>query len=62
MLLAELQLGNPDFRFSLAVLATALVLVAFVCFRMQIVGLRRKRRQSSRIERGRAPRLVWSKE
>ncbi len=62
MLLAELQLGNANFRLALAILAAALLLVAFVCFRMQIVGLRRKRRQSSRVERGRTPRLVWSKE
>ncbi len=62
MFLAELQLGNPDFRFALSILATALVLAAFVCFRMQIEEPRRKRSHPGRIERGTTPRLVWSKE
>jgi hypothetical protein len=62
MLLAELHVGNPDFRLALAILASALLLVAFVCFRMQIKGLRRKRRQPSGIERDCTPHLVWSKE
>jgi len=62
MLLAELYVGNPDFRLALSILATALVFVAFVCIRMQIKQLRHKRRQPSRIERRCSPRLVWSKE
>jgi hypothetical protein len=62
MLLAELHAGNSDFRLALSILAAALLLVAFVYFRMQIEGLRRKRRPPRRIEGDCTPRLVWSKE